>query len=187
MTNPTVSLRCITAPGLVLEPLTAAHAAQMFVVLSDPAIYEYENAPPQSVQGLREHYAELETRVSPNGRERWFNWVIRLPTSQLIGYVQATVYPDGRAAIAYELNSAWWGRGLARLAVQAMIDELADQHGVRRLSAVLKRENQRSMRLLQRLGFVLASPAEHAQREVERDEYLMQRSIEPARARDASQ
>ena len=35
------------------------------------------------------------------------------------------------------------------------------------------------MRLLQRLGFTLASPALHAEREVERDEYLMIRSIGP--------
>ena len=27
----------------MLEPLTAAHAHEMFAVLSDPAIYEFEN------------------------------------------------------------------------------------------------------------------------------------------------
>ena len=170
-------MKAIETCSLTLEPLVAAHAAEMFVVLSDPAIYEYENAPPQSVAGLREAYAERESRWSPNRREQWLNWVIRLPTSQLIGYVQATIYPDGRAAIAYELSSAYWGRGLARQAVQAMISELVEHYRVRTLSAVLKRANLRSLRLLQRLGFTLASPEEHARAEVERDEFLMLREI----------
>ena len=166
--------------SLTLEPQIAAHAEEMFVVLSDPAIYEYEGEPPQSVQGLRDRFADLETRQSRNGQEQWLNWVIRLPNTELIGYVQATVYPSGRAAIAYELSSAYWGRGLARQAVQAMISELIEQYGIRSFSAVLKRENRRSLRLLQRLGFVFASSAEHAEFDVERDEFLMLRLVQSA-------
>jgi hypothetical protein len=44
----------------------------------------------------------LESRRSADGQEQWLNCVIRLPTSELIGYVQATVDANGRAAIAYE-------------------------------------------------------------------------------------
>jgi len=171
-------MRIVRTEGLTLEPQVATHPAEMFVVLSDPAIYEYENAPPQSLNGLRERFAELESRRSPNGREQWLNWVMRLPDSRLIGYVQATVYPGGHAAIAYEMGSAWWGRGLARRAVQAMLGELAERFGVRHVSAVLKQENQRSRHLLERLGFTMASPDEHARREVERDEHLMLRELE---------
>lgn len=173
-------MRIVHTDRLTLEPQVAAHAPEMFAVLSDPAIYEYENAPPQSLNGLRERFAELESRRSPNGREQWLNWVIRLPNSRLIGYVQATVYPGGHAAIAYELGSAWWGRGLAQQAVQAMLGELVERFGVRHVSAVLKQENHRSQRLLERLGFAMASPAEHARREVERDEHLMLRELEGA-------
>ncbi len=79
-----------------------------------PAIYEYENAPPASIEWLRARFTKLEARQSPDGSQQWLNWVIRLPTSELIGYVQATVHADGHAAIAYELCSQYWGRGLAR-------------------------------------------------------------------------
>ena len=95
------------------------------------------------------------------------NWVIRLPTSELIGYVQSTVGPQGRAGIAYELSSAYWGRGLAFEAVRAMISELADNYGVRRIFAVLVEKNFRSVRLLERLGFSPASPQELAVHEIE--------------------
>lgn len=169
-------MRVIETATLELEPQVAAHADEMFGVLSDPAIYEHENAPPPSVAWLRERYLRLETRRSADGREAWLNWVIRLPDSGLIGYVQATVNADGRAAIAYELASRYWGRGLARAAVEAMIGELVARHGVRALSAVLKRTNVRSLRLLERLGFALASPELHELRAVEPDEILMERS-----------
>lgn len=170
-------MRLIETSRLMLEPQLAAHAAEMYAVLSDPAIYEYENEPPPSLAWLAARFARLESRQSANGREQWLNWVIRLRPSVLIGYVQATVQANGHAAVAYELSSAWWGRGLASEAVRAVIDELVQQHGVQSLGAVLKRDNQRSLRLLQRLGFTLAPPDAHAQHGVEAGELLMQRGI----------
>jgi RimJ/RimL family protein N-acetyltransferase len=166
-------------PALTLEPQTAAHADAMFAVLSDPAIYEHENEPPASLEWLRDRFAKLETRRSADGKELWLNWVVRLPSAELAGFVQATVEGD-RAAIAYVLASAHWGRGIARAAVEAMIAELAARHGVRTLTAELKRENLRSLRLLERLGFSLASPEEHVRHAVAADEVMMWRSIEGA-------
>jgi len=171
-------VRVIQTGNLTLEPQTAAHAEEMFAVLSDPAIYEYENEPPPSLEWLRARFTKLESRLSANGQEQWLNWVIRVPTSELIGYVQATVHADARAAIAYELSSAYWGRGLARQAVQAMVSELVGHYRVRSLSSVLKRENLRSMRLLERLGFSPASPEQHVEHRAEPDELLMLREIE---------
>ncbi len=171
-------MRVIGTSGLTLEPQTAAHAEEMFAVLSDPAIYEYENEPPESLEWLRARFTKLESRLSANGEEQWLNWVIRLPTSELIGYVQATLHPNDHAAIAYELSSAHWGRGLARQAVQAMISELVGHYQVHSLSSVLKRENFRSMRLLERLGFSSASPEQHVEHRVESGELLMLRESE---------
>jgi RimJ/RimL family protein N-acetyltransferase len=171
------SMRAVAGDGVMLEPQTIAHAEAMFALLSDPAIYAYENAPPPSLDWLRERFARLETRRSADGTEQWLNWVVRLPTSELAGYVQATIHPDGRAAVAYELSSAYWGRGLGRKAVEAMIAELAGHYRVRTLTAVLKCENRRSLRLLERLGFAPGSAEMHARYGVERDERLMQREI----------
>lgn len=166
-------MRALRTDRLTLEPQVAAHAEEMFVVLSDAAIYEHENEPPPSLAWLRERFTKLETRQSPDGSQRWLNWVLRLHTSELIGYVQATVLPGDRALIAYELSSRWWGQGLAQEAVSAMVAELKSHHGVQHLSAVLKRSNLRSRRLLERLGFVPASDDATAQAQIEADEWLM--------------
>jgi RimJ/RimL family protein N-acetyltransferase len=178
-------MRVIKATSLSLEPQTTLHAEEMFVVLSDPAIYEYENEPPRSLAWLRERFAKLESRRSADGREQWLNWVIRLPTSELIGYVQATVHAEGHAAIAYELASAYWGRGLAYQAVQAMIAELIENYGVNKLTAVLKGENWRSRRLLERLGFSIASTELRAAHELEPGEIMMLREV-PSREAPAA-
>lgn len=166
-------MRTIRTAFLTLEPQTITHAEQMFVVLSDPAIYAFENEPPPSLEWLRARFAKLESRQSPDGQAQWLNWVVRLPTSELIGFVQATVHLNGFADIAYVFASAHWGRGLAREAVEAMIAELIAHYPVRALSAVLKRENVRSLKLLDHLGFSLASPAEHVEHQVAIDELLM--------------
>src|SRR5947207_3014901 len=123
-------MNIIETEALTLEPQIAAHAEEMFVVLSDPAIYEYENEPPVSLEWLRERFRKLETRRSPDGKEQWLNWVIRLPNAKLIGYVQATVDENGHATIAYELGSQSWGLGYGRRSVQAMIATLNKQYHV---------------------------------------------------------
>ena len=138
---------------LRLEVQTAAHAEEMFALLSDPKIYRYEGEPPASLEWLRERFRKLESRLSPDGREKWLNWVIRLESGEAAGYVQATVHEDGRAAIAYVLGSRFWDRGIGRAAVSTLIDILEREHGVRRITAVVKKANERSRLLLERLGF----------------------------------
>ncbi|MEO5692158.1 MAG: GNAT family N-acetyltransferase [Usitatibacter sp.] len=159
---------------MILEPQVAAHAEEMFAVLGDPAIYEFENDPPPSLEWLRGSLAKLESRCSPDGTEKWLNWVIRTDEG-LAGYVQATVHADASADIAYVLASPFWGRGLAAESVNAMIAQLRDVHGVRKLGAIFKGANLRSRRLLERLGFRDAIREEVAARGMEPDEMMMVR------------
>lgn len=146
-------MHSIASESLTLEPQMANHAEGMFDVLGDPALYVYENELPPSLAWLHARFARLESRTSPDGMEQWLNWVIRLNSSDLVGYVQATVNVTNHAAIAYVLHSKYWGQGLAYEAVRAMIGALAVQYQVRTFTAVLKRENFRSVKLLRRLGF----------------------------------
>lgn len=145
----------------------------MFSVLSDPAIYEFENEAPPSEAWLANRYALLESRVSADGTEQWLNWVVRLPGGELVGYVQATLLQSGASFVAYEFASRYWRRGIGSCAVQAMLDELEAAYGVRTFLAALKAANYRSLALLRKLGFTPASPQQLAGHPVERDEVLM--------------
>ena len=173
MTSP--RMRRLVTKRLILEPQVAAHAAEMFRVLSEPALYEFENAPPTSAEVLHERFTKLESRPSPDGRQQWLNWVMRLRGDGLVGFVQATVFPDRSAGIAYVLSNARWGQGIASEAVVAMCDELRARYDVARFAAVLKRENARSVRLLERLGFLLAANERAREARLEAGEILMLR------------
>jgi ribosomal-protein-alanine N-acetyltransferase len=146
-------VRELRAGRLVLEPQVTAHAAEMFAVLSDSAIYEFEGAPPKSRNWLARRFAGLESRRSPDGKERWLNWVVRLPNGELAGYVQATLGTSGVAHIAYALASRYWRRGIGKASVGAMLEELAAAYGVTAFAATLKTGNHRSRALLRSLGF----------------------------------
>ena len=169
-------MRALATHRLQLEPQRAVHAEQMFALLQDPALYRFENEAPRSVERLRERFARLESRASGDGCEAWLNWVVSLPRTGLIGFIQATVRRDGSAAVAYVFGSAYWGRGYAFEAVQAMLHELEDRWAVRHCRAVLKRDNARSVRLLTRLGFAQA-PHDASTEDIEDGEVLMLRDI----------
>ena len=111
-------MKSLLADRCVLDPLAKAHAGEMFKVLSDPAIYEFENAPPRSEEWLSTRYEKLETRQSADGKQQWLNWVVRLNTKELAGYVQATVLESGLTYIAYELSSKHWRKGAAVLCLE---------------------------------------------------------------------
>ncbi len=158
----------------------------MFRVLSDPAIYEFENEPPRSEQELAARYQRLETRSSADGREQWLNWVVRLPTGALAGYVQATVLPSRTGFVAYELNSEHWRQGIGSSAVGAMLSELCRTYGVETFLAVLKAKNFRSEALLRSLGFDRASEEQQHQHRDEQDELVMVKTVALGRVRRAA-
>ncbi len=171
-------LNTIHVGTLTLEPQLASHAAEMFVVLSDPAIYQFENAPPASLEWLTQRFTKLASRRSGDGNEQWLNWVVRLPSGELTGYVQATVTNQGFAYVAYEFASQYWRRGIGSASVGAVLDELAANYAVRTVIAVLKARNFRSVALLQHLGFTDALPAGLSHIKCEPDERLMARPID---------
>jgi RimJ/RimL family protein N-acetyltransferase len=166
-------MRTLDADICTLEPQVEAHAVEMFAVLCDPAIYEFEGEPPPSVEALAAAYRRKESRRSPDGSQVWLNWVVRLPGGDLAGYVQATVMPGGYSYIGYEFSSRYWRRGIASAAVGAILRELGREYHVHQLVAVLKKSNHRSQGLLTKLGFMEAPPDQGAKFEPEPDELVM--------------
>lgn len=169
-------MRTLHTPLCSLEPQVVAHANEMFAVLCDPAIYEFEGEPPPSIERLAEGYRRKESRLSPDGAERWLNWVVRLPNGHLAGYVQATVLQTGASYIGYEFSSKYWRRGLGSASVGALLDELASTYQVHTFVAVLKAANYRSTGMLGKLGFNACAAEKAAEFESEVDEIILIKS-----------
>jgi RimJ/RimL family protein N-acetyltransferase len=144
---------------LFLEPVKAAHAAKMFQGLQDERAYRFlQDGPPESIEQLRAKYALLSGQISPNGQEIWLNWMCKRRGEEFyVGYVQATVFKSDRTAqIAYHFFPAFWGQGLAREAVKAMIGAIGPLYQLREIRAYVDKRNHRSIRLVEALGFLLA-------------------------------
>jgi len=145
----------ISTARLELAPLAREDAEELFSVLSDLSLYDYtHDAPPVSLSALRERYAYLESRRSPDGTEAWLNWVLReIATGMAVGYVQATVNSH-YADIAWVVGTPWQRRGFATEAARALVVWLRCT-GVREVRARINPMHTASQRVAANAGLAL--------------------------------
>ncbi len=168
-------MHTLHADGLTLVPQIAAHADAMFELLNDTAVYTHlDDSPPASAAALRERFERLESRASADGRQQWLNWVVRLDSGAIAGFVQATVCADGLAWVAFVLGQAFWGQGHAHRATGTMLNELSTHYGVSHCMATADQANRRSLALLARLGFRLAPVPARGEHDVAEHDVLME-------------
>lgn len=150
--------------GMELQPLSVAHADQVFAAAQDARIYEFiPQDPPATLDSLRRRYERLQGGISPNGGERWLNWVVFIPgAAGPIGTVQATVQSDESALIAYTIFPEHWGRGHGRAATRVMIDHVFGEYDISRVIARIDTRNQRSIRMVEGLGLAPVGVIENA-------------------------
>jgi RimJ/RimL family protein N-acetyltransferase len=149
--------------NLYFEPLTDLHANDLFSILTTPSVLAFidPNGELPTIEELKIEYAARARGpvilATPN--ERWFNMAIRLKSlsSPAIGRLEATGYGEW-GEVAYLLGEAWWGKGLAFEAMCWWHDYLAAVAPGTQWWATVHPMNQRSIRLLQRLGYEEVDP-----------------------------
>ena len=82
----------------------------------------------------------------------WLNFVVRRE-ELLIGRLEATVSGD-RAEVAYLFRPSAWVQGFATEALLWLQDYCVSSEGVREFWAAVSPKNERSIRMLKRLGYV---------------------------------
>ncbi len=98
---PVPAARRLTGPRLDLEPPRVDHAQEMAPLLDDPGLHAFIGGQPASAGELEVRYRRQVVGVSPDGSQRWLNWVLRCrQDGRAVGTVQATVTEeqDGPAA-----------------------------------------------------------------------------------------
>lgn len=133
---------------LRLLPLRVAHAEEMAVVLSDPALHTFIGGTPATVEALRARYARM-IAGSPEPEVSWCNWVIQLD-GHLVGTVQATIGPDD-AEIAWVVGTPWQGQGIAKEAAAALKAWLFEQD-VQVITAYIHPDHQASAAVAAAVG-----------------------------------
>jgi len=140
---------------LSLEPLVASHAAAIYEQMLDEQLYRFiPQSPPKSLQALESRYRVLSSRLSPEGQEAWLNWVVRLrEPGNYIGTLEATVYANYTAAIAYIIFPLFWQQGYAKEGCGRLLNHLFKDYGVSVVSAEIDTRNIASISLVEALGF----------------------------------
>ncbi len=143
----------IEAGRLTLTPLSVEDADDMVGVLAGDGLYAFIGGEPPDLDSLRARYARLAAGHSPDGRQDWLNWILRLrPDGRAVGTVQATVTGGGaRAEIAWVVGTAWQGRGYASEAAEALAGWLRGR-GVGLLQAHIRPDHEASMKVAARVG-----------------------------------
>lgn len=139
----------LTTERLRLRPMTVDDAEALFPTLSDAELMTWwSSAPHTSVDETR---AYLGLRLD---RGDWRCWAIALGgVDTAIGWVAAGERRQGGVTeLGYILAREYWGGGIAREAISAVIDRLFAE-GQRRVFADTDPENAASIALLERLGF----------------------------------
>lgn len=145
----------LETPRLVLEPLQITHALALYEPLQAAPIYDYiPEAPSASVEALTTRYQRLSSRKSPAEREAWLNWAMReRREDRYVGILQATVYPDAAAYLAYIVFPAFWRQEYAREGCERILDLLFEDYQVNKVSAEIDTRNMASIHLIESLGF----------------------------------
>ena len=140
---------------LTLEPVRVEHAEEMVPVLADEGLYAFTGGTPPTLEELGERYARQASGRSPDGAERWLNWIVRRSEDGVaIGFVQAAISedpPPPTAVLAWVVGVRFQGRGYAREAATALAAWLPAA-GVRRLVAYIHPEHAASMAVARALG-----------------------------------
>ncbi|NLV31944.1 MAG: GNAT family N-acetyltransferase [Acidobacteria bacterium] len=145
----------ITTEHFVLRPLRAADAAAIFRVFSDPEVARYWGHPAlaeiedaesfirQAREGVRSGEL-LEWGVTEKGRDEVIG------TCAFSNWVRA----HRRAEIGFGLRRDRWGEGIMSEVLPALVRFGFVEMGLHRIEADVDPRNTRSIRALERLGFV---------------------------------
>ena len=140
---------------LLLEPLTVAHAAELYEHLLDRRLYTFiPQDPPASGRALADRYGKLAARRSPDGGEAWLNWAVReRETGRYVGTLEATVEGDRTASIAYTVFVPYQRMGFASEGCERMVSHLFRDCGASNIVAEVDTRNAASIALVESLGF----------------------------------
>jgi ribosomal-protein-alanine N-acetyltransferase len=143
--------------GLVLREITAEDVGWFYDHFNIREIVEATAFPgPKDLDTAME---QLEGFIfTPFVKKTGFRWgITEKGRSRLIGSCGFYNWMKGgsnSAEMGYDLNPAYWGRGIMREALETIVRFGFDRMGLNRIQATIPAHNNRSLTLIRRLGFV---------------------------------
>lgn len=141
----------LTTARLTLRPLTSADVTTAHALWTDPEVRRYLwNDDIVTLDRVRE---VLEAGTRDFAARRYGLWGVHdTATGAFIGFAGCREWPAGGPELMYGLAPAWWGRGLATEAADAVLAHLFQTLGYPCVMCATDPPNVASVRVMERLG-----------------------------------
>ena len=139
---------------LFLRPIGMSDTKGLFAMLSDPLSMKYWSDPP--IASIDDAKIVLQKDTESDERGDSMCWAVMLDGHEtMIGKCILFQFSQAnrRAEIGYILNREYWGQGLMRQALEAVIDFAFTTLELHRIEADVDADNGASLAILERLGF----------------------------------
>ncbi len=145
-----VAVPILITAQLALRQIVADDGLSLHAALSDVDAMTWWSSPAHTT------LAESKAYVSKNAEDTdgWRCWAITKEGDEAIGWVILIEKREGVQELGYILRREYWGQGIAREAVSAVIAYAFVTLGQRRIFADTDPDNARSISLLESLGFI---------------------------------
>lgn len=144
----------LETPRLYLRNISEADRDFLFSQFSDIEVnrYLFDAEPLVDLQGADE-IIEFYDQPEPGNRHRWI--VVRKADGQKIGTCGFHLWNkhEHTVEVGYDLKPSFWGNGYMQEALKAIVRFAIDRMDIRRIDACIYPENQRSIAVVEKLGF----------------------------------
>jgi RimJ/RimL family protein N-acetyltransferase len=149
--NPVIILE---TPRLILRRLLPGDLDALYALYSDPEIRRYF---PEGTLTYEETHEELEWFLNGHPRHPELGlWATILKEKGAFigrcGLLPLTIDGQDEVEVAYLLDKACWGQGLATEAASAIANYAFETLGLRRLVCMIEREHVASQRVAEKIG-----------------------------------
>jgi ribosomal-protein-alanine N-acetyltransferase len=141
----------LSTPRLTIKELTLDDTEAVFQLFSDPEVTEHMDIEP--AKSLEDAEKIISFHINDIGT-RW--GLFDKQTEKMLGTCGYHCWDQDEPSsieIGYDLARAYWGKGLMSEALPPIIDFGFEAFGVSQIYGTIEIANERSIRVLERLGF----------------------------------
>ncbi|HEX2252947.1 MAG TPA: GNAT family protein [Thermoanaerobaculia bacterium] len=144
-----------SVPRVSLRPASPRDADLLRRWRSEPSVRRYQPLNDLSSSQLRSDVASQRMSDLYRGRGEKFQWIIQ-SEGEPVGWITLVVsnWDHGLAEVGYALTSAWQGRGVMPVALEALLEDLFSQTTLERIEARCAVDNAASQVVLDKTGFI---------------------------------
>lgn len=156
MADPYTQFPYIVTDKVILRKIAETDLEALFEIYSNENVFNYipGNAT-QNKAAVQKMIGHFE-RDFNKGKAIFLGICLAEAPDVMVGVAEMFEYEAkvNKITIGYRLNERHWGRGIAALAVQAMVEYLSGTIGINRIQAFVMPANEKSRNVLQKNNFV---------------------------------